>query len=389
MEQRFVEHEQTPKREENRSQQKTNANDASQAAALANDNPDALPRPDFRALSRREQISAIEALLFASEEPLTAQMIYEILVVGEDGDKKDKEKNDKHESPKKERGALALAAAQNGSANGSSKEFLSKEFSTEKPLNDAATEAMPETTRISRLRITLPEGMTEEHLTKLSANPSAETQEETQETALEEHKEDNSRRPTNEAEEWIEGLIAELNAELEATARAFRVVSLAREGGKGFQFATNPEHGELLARLVKSKSKKRLSKAGLETLAIIAYRQPISKPEVEIIRGVSSSEIINRLLEKNLITIVGRSESVGKPLLYGTTDEFLRLFGLHSLADLPKPREIEELMAERADILETERPAAITLPAEQPAASAQDSTQNSTCKQTSVAEKKD
>jgi segregation and condensation protein B len=383
MEQRFVEHEQTPAREENLSQQKNNDNDASPVAALANDNPDALPRPDFRALSRREQISAVEALLFASEESLTAQMIYEILVVGEDGDKNDKEKNDKEkndkqESPKKERGALALAAAQNGSANGSSKEFLSKEFSTEKPLNDAGTEATPETTRISRLRITPPEGMTEENLTKLSANPSAETQEETQETALEEHKEDNSRRPTNEAEEWIEGLIAELNAELQATARAFRVVSLAREGAKGFQFATNPEHGELLARLVKSKSKKRLSKAGLETLAIIAYRQPISKPEVEIIRGVSSSEIINRLLEKNLITIVGRSESVGKPLLYGTTDEFLRLFGLHSLADLPKPRELEELMAERADILETERPPAITLPATPSAASTQDLTQHST-----------
>jgi segregation and condensation protein B len=90
----------------------------------------------------------------------------------------------------------------------------------------------------------------------------------------------------------------------------------------------------------------------LETLAIIAYRQPVSKPELEVIRGVGSNEIINRLLEKNLITIVGRSESVGKPLLYGTTDEFLRLFGLHSLSDLPKPRELEELMAERADILE-------------------------------------
>jgi segregation and condensation protein B len=73
---------------------------------------------------------------------------------------------------------------------------------------------------------------------------------------------------------------------------------------------------------------------------------------LEVIRGVSSNEIINRLLEKNLITITGRSEAVGKPLLYGTTDDFLRLFGLHSLSDLPKPRELEELMAERADILE-------------------------------------
>ena len=92
------------------------------------------------------------------------------------------------------------------------------------------------------------------------------------------------------------------------------------------------------------KSKRRLSQAALETLAIIAYKQPITKPELEQIRGVNSDYILNTLLEKNLITITGRAETIGRPLLYGTTTEFLKYFGLYNLSDLPKPREIEEIM---------------------------------------------
>lgn len=145
----------------------------------------------------------------------------------------------------------------------------------------------------------------------------------------------------------FEALVTEINEELESTGRAFRIVRVAG----GYQFATTAMHGELVARLVKSKSKRRLSQAALETLAIIAYRQPVTKPEIEAIRGVSCNEVVNTLLEKNLVTIAGRSDTIGKPLLYGTTDEFLRSFGLHDISDLPKPRELEELMERRADIL--------------------------------------
>ncbi len=89
-------------------------------------------------------------------------------------------------------------------------------------------------------------------------------------------------------------------------------------------------------------------------LSIIAYKQPITKPELESIRGVNSDHIISSLLEKYLIAITGRAETVGRPLLYGTTDEFLKYFGLNNLTDLPKPREIEEIM-EDDDFIEQKR----------------------------------
>lgn len=142
----------------------------------------------------------------------------------------------------------------------------------------------------------------------------------------------------------VRRLIEDLNAEYEETSRAFRIVEVAG----GFQYATIREFGEYVALLSKEKQRRRLSPAALETLAIIAFRQPISKPEIEAIRGVNSDQVLLSLLEKNLVAITGRSESVGRPLLYGTTDEFLRIFGLNSLNELPKLREIEELMEEDA-----------------------------------------
>jgi len=142
---------------------------------------------------------------------------------------------------------------------------------------------------------------------------------------------------------YFTSMIVEINEELGSTNRPYRIVSVAG----GFHFATMAEQGEYVQKLLKSKSRRRLSQASLETLAIISYRQPISKPEIESIRGVNSGEIVNSLMEKNLVAIVGRAEVVGKPLLYGTTPEFLRVFGLNALTDLPKLREIEELLEHR------------------------------------------
>ena len=102
------------------------------------------------------------------------------------------------------------------------------------------------------------------------------------------------------------------------------------------------------------KVKRRLSQAALETLSIIAYKQPITKPELEAIRGVNSDYILNTLLEKKLITITGRAESIGRPLLYGTTDEFLKYFALNKISDLPKPREMDEIMQDE-DFIEQKR----------------------------------
>jgi len=140
--------------------------------------------------------------------------------------------------------------------------------------------------------------------------------------------------------EEIETSVNELNNSYNEKGIAFHIVKIAG----GYLFATKPEYAKYIGFLSSEKSKRRLSQAALETLAIIAYKQPITKPELEAIRGVNSDYILATLLEKNLIAITGRSETIGRPLLYCTTNEFLKYFGLNQINDLPKPREIEEIM---------------------------------------------
>jgi segregation and condensation protein B len=148
----------------------------------------------------------------------------------------------------------------------------------------------------------------------------------------------------------IEKTVDTLNEKYSVNGNAFSILRIA----DGFIFATKPDHAKYVGYLSLAKSKRRLSSAALETLAIIAYKQPITKPDLEQIRGVNSDYTLNTLLEKNLITIKGRAETVGRPLLYGTTEEFLKYFGLNNLNDLPKPREIEEIMKDE-DFLEQRR----------------------------------
>ena len=145
----------------------------------------------------------------------------------------------------------------------------------------------------------------------------------------------------NYTESTITDFIDEINDELVSSKRSMYIVDFAQ----GYSFATRPEYGKLVADLYRPKRKKKLSQASIESLAIIAYRQPISKSGVEQIRGVNSSEVINSLLDKNLVKIVGRSESLGRALLYGTTADFLKMFALNSITDLPTLKEIEEVAA--------------------------------------------
>jgi segregation and condensation protein B len=145
----------------------------------------------------------------------------------------------------------------------------------------------------------------------------------------------------NYTESTITGFIEQINDELIASKRAMYIVDFAG----GYSFATRPEYGKLVAELYRPKKKKKLSPASVESLAIVAYRQPISKSGVEQIRGVNSSEVINSLLDKNLVKIVGRSESLGRALLYGTTTDFLKMFALSSISDLPTLKEIDEIAA--------------------------------------------
>jgi segregation and condensation protein B len=109
----------------------------------------------------------------------------------------------------------------------------------------------------------------------------------------------------------------------------------------GFRFMTKGAYHHTIGTYLRQNTHKKLSKSALETLAIIAYKQPVTKSELESIRGVNSDYTIQKLLEKDLIEIAGRSDGPGKPLLYNTSSKFTDYFGLKSIADLPKPKEIE------------------------------------------------
>ncbi len=151
-------------------------------------------------------------------------------------------------------------------------------------------------------------------------------------------------------EDELFGYIRDLNGEYVRTGKSFRIIQVAG----GFQFATMPDFAEWLGRMVKEKARRKLSPATLETLSVVAYKQPVTKPEIEAIRGVNADYAIHKLMERALITIVGRAASAGRPLLYGTTADFLKHFGLNDLSELPKPREIDEIMADQGFEMEKE-----------------------------------
>ncbi len=131
--------------------------------------------------------------------------------------------------------------------------------------------------------------------------------------------------------ERLSGLLENIRKDLEQRRSALQLMEVAG----GFQLATRPAYGPLVRKLFADKMVMRLSTAAHETLAIIAYKQPLTRAEIEEIRGVEVIAALETLLEKRLIKVVGRKESVGRPLLYGTTEDFMRHFGLKSLEDLP------------------------------------------------------
>jgi len=127
-------------------------------------------------------------------------------------------------------------------------------------------------------------------------------------------------------------LVAELRARYDETNQA---LSIAEVGG-GYRMVTRPELSPWLVRLARARTRVRLSRASLEALAIVAYKQPVSRPEVDAIRGVNSEGVLESLMERRLVRIAGRKDAPGRPFLYETTREFLVAFGLRDLNDLPK-----------------------------------------------------
>lgn len=124
----------------------------------------------------------------------------------------------------------------------------------------------------------------------------------------------------------------------ESEAYPFQVFYL----GGGYQFLTKPAYQSSISIFLKHQSKKRLSASALETLSIIAYKQPVTKAEVEQIRGVNCDYSIQKLLEKELIEIKGKSDGLGRPLIYGTSEKFMEYFGINSLKDMPTPKDFSQ-----------------------------------------------
>lgn len=176
-----------------------------------------------------------------------------------------------------------------------------------------------------------------------------------------------SSRPVKEAElaEAVEAspqavaeALASLAGDADVPARGIRLERVAA----GWRFVTRPEFDSLLRRFHEVTERSRLSLAALETLAIIAYRQPITLPEIQEIRGVNSSSVLTTLLEKKLVTTSGRKPVVGSPFLYRTTRDFLVRFGLNEIEDLPQPDELAEDLAATVEGDGTRTVAAVTEP---------------------------
>lgn len=136
----------------------------------------------------------------------------------------------------------------------------------------------------------------------------------------------------------VTAAIETLNERYDSQGSAFRIEPIAG----GYQMLTRPEYHDVLSNLLGVRSDSRLSRAALETLAIVAYRQPVLRADIEAIRGVASGEVLRGLMEKQLVKIVARADVIGRPMLYGTSRRFLEVFGLKNLDDLPRVEELRQ-----------------------------------------------
>jgi segregation and condensation protein B len=168
--------------------------------------------------------------------------------------------------------------------------------------------------------------------------------------------------------EW-QAALEEIRADYARDGRGLQVVDVAG----GFQITTRPEYNDWIRELLDPKAPTRLSVQALETLAVIAYKQPVTLPEIIDLRGVKSGGVIKTLLEKRLIRITGRKEVVGRPMLYGTTREFLLHFGLKDVGELPRIEEFAAVLGEDVDVdglrraIDAPRPAEVPLAEVEPA----------------------
>jgi segregation and condensation protein B len=163
-------------------------------------------------------------------------------------------------------------------------------------------------------------------------------------------------------EEDILGAIQRLEEKFSAEDYSFQLFKSAG----GYQYLTKPAYQTSIGIMLKQQSKKRLSTSAMETLSIIAYKQPISKTEIENIRGVNCDYAVQKLLDKGLIEITGKAETIGRPMLYGTTIKFMEYFGINELAELPVPKEFSETntIGENAETVTESQESEVELQAE-------------------------
>jgi segregation and condensation protein B len=166
--------------------------------------------------------------------------------------------------------------------------------------------------------------------------------------------------------DW-QAALEDIRADYARDGRGLQVV----DGAGGFQITTRPEYNDWVRELLDPKAPTRLSVQALETLAVIAYKQPVTLPEIIDLRGVKSAGVIKTLLEKRLIRITGRKEVVGRPMLYGTTREFLLHFGLKDVGDLPRIEEFAAILGEDVDVDGLRRAIDAPRPTETPLAEAE------------------
>lgn len=140
----------------------------------------------------------------------------------------------------------------------------------------------------------------------------------------------------------IHQVLKQLRDEYQDTNRSFELIEIAN----GFQICTHPKYHSWIEKFYTRQVRVKLSPAALETLTIVAYKQPVTRSEIEEIRGVNSDSVLNSLIEKGMVRIAGRKPGPGRSLLFATTDEFLQLFGLKDLAELPSMEEIEQILNE-------------------------------------------
>ena len=138
---------------------------------------------------------------------------------------------------------------------------------------------------------------------------------------------------SNSDKNTIQNVISQLKEEYESYGKGFQIEEIAG----GYQILSQPEYHEFVSKLLKKKKETKISHSSLETLAIIAYKQPILRADIEAIRGVQSGQMIRTLIDMGLVKVTGHADVIGRPLLYGTTDKFLHYFGLNSINELPGP----------------------------------------------------